>query len=165
MKTDTNAIRNAIRDLDRDGLVRLSKVSSIRRSDLSDFADIGLSLPDDELNRLEIWFEQHQLRRALERMPAAMAEGMAQATGISDSRRDDFIADATTFTADELAKASDYVSGQLGIPKPEPVPMGGAYIGLSLGEIAERGAMIEQLRKLPTSALRALVASLPAQAA
>ncbi len=161
--TTTAEIRRAISDLDREGLSLLAKRTDIRRSDLIDFADIGLSLPDAELARLEAWHEQYRLRRALKdsRLGPILA-GMHAATGISDERRNDFIAGNVDFTPEELTKARDYISGRHGMPKAQELPAMTAQPGVPLAEIEERAALMAKLRNLPLTSLKALVQALPA---
>ncbi|BCB20285.1 hypothetical protein [Bosea sp. ANAM02] len=147
-------LRAYLVDLDRAATVKLASKLGLRRHDLEDFADAGIELPAEAMAALESEFAQAELRR----MMAGPRNGpllldLHENTGIGDARRDLFISGALDFTADELAKARDYMVGKPDRPA-QPVT---AMSAQPEPAFPLRGAALKIINSMSDSALAAFV--------
>lgn len=157
-------IRSAIVDLDRAGLRKLALAAHSSREAIEDFGAIGAALPSDAMAAVEAWFSLWELRSMLNNVRnGPLKAAMYEATGIPLSHRDAFEAgDDTALTADELAKARDYLTGKSTRPA-QPVT---AMSAQPPQVFALRGEALRIINGMSDDALAAFIAEhRPAKAA
>jgi len=161
--TEHARLKDDILNLSRAERAKLSNSTGIRRDDLTDFAELGLSLSDEQMASLAAWHEIYQLRQMFNRprMDGFIAS-LPDAAGVS-------LLDANAFAAGETdldeakrrAIRDHFIGNRHGPYCPTLTAMTAQPANGGMPDaIARRGAVLRELNKLPTAELEAIAASL-----
>lgn len=156
-------LKDDILNLTRAERAKLSHSTGIRRDDLTDFAELGLSLTDEQMASLAAWHEIYQLRQMFNRprMDGFIAS-LPDAAGISLLDANAFAAGETDLDEAKRKAIRNHFTGSISSyvpPATAPLSAQPANGGMT-DAIARRGAVLRELNKLPTAELEVIAASL-----
>lgn len=155
-------LKDDIISLSRAERVKLANAIGISRDDLIDFADLGLSLTDEQMTKLTAWHAIHELRSMFNRprMEGFIAS-LPDTTGISLAEANAFAAGETDLDEAKRKAIREHFTGMTRAYCPTVTAMTAQAAHGGMPEaIARRGAVLRELTKLSTAELEAIVASL-----
>lgn len=156
-------LKDDIISLNRAERVKLANAIGISRDDIIDFAELGLSLTDEQMAKLAAWHAIHELRSMFNRprMDGFIAS-LPDAASISLAEANAFAAGETDLDEAKRRAIRDHFTGNRRGPyRPTLTAMTAQPANGGMPDaIARRGAVLRELNKLPTAELEAITASL-----
>ncbi|MGX1743818.1 hypothetical protein ACWIEX_19885 [Bosea sp. NPDC055353] len=156
-------LKDDIISLTRAERVKLATAAGVNRDDLIDFAELGLSLTDEQIATLTAWHAIHELRSMFNRpRMEGLVASLSDATGITLFEANAFAASETDLDeAKRKAIRDHFIGNHHGPYCPTLTAMTAQPTNGGLPDtIARRGAALRELNKLSTAELEAIATSL-----
>ncbi len=157
MTNQISRMRRAISGLSRADLRKLATDAGISRDDLSDFADVEISLPGEALAKLNRWHDTYSLRvRLNDHRSVHQFHAMVEATGIDATILQGFMSGEVETLSDEQHEAVlAFTRGM--IPAKPTIERGHATSSSLPAVIVRRSQLLRDLGRLPVPELERLL--------